>query len=89
MEVEVKDYIEKVREEEAEKKASKPRVVSKSNLCWKPKHVAPGKYDFDVIKKRIEDKAEAGDTIAVKTIKKNIKQLVRDNPHYADFEQLL
>lgn len=82
----ITDYVERVAE--SEKKAI-PRKVSKSKLCWKPKHVAPGKYDFNVIKERLEAKAEAGDTIAVKTIKKNIKQLVRDNAHYADFEQLL
>lgn len=82
----INDYVERANESE---KKPIPRKVSKSNLCWKPKHVAPGKYDFDVIKKRIEAKAEAGDTIAVKTIKKNIKQLVRDNPHYEDFSQLL
>ena len=89
MEVEVKDYITRVREEEAEKKANAPRKVSKSNLQWQPRHYPLGKFDFNTVRERLIAKIEAGDKIAVTTIKKNIKRVVRDNPHYEEFAQLL
>lgn len=82
----IQDYVE--RAEQSEKQAI-PRKVSKSNLQWQPKHYPAGKFDFDVTKERLQKLIESGDKVKIKTMKTNIKRLVRDNPHYNDFAQLL
>lgn len=85
---EISDYVKR---KDAEEKADKatPRRVSKSNLQWKPKEYPVGKFDFDKVKARLEKFIEEGNKVSVKAMKDNIKRVVRDNPHYKDFAQLL
>lgn len=82
----IRDYVNRVEKSE---KQEIPRKVSKSNLQWQPKHYPVGKFDFDVTKERLQKLIESGDKVKIKTMKTNIKRLVRDNPHYNDFAQLL
>tara|TARA_B110000858_G_C17523670_1_gene345981 strand:+ start:241 stop:498 length:258 start_codon:yes stop_codon:yes gene_type:complete len=82
------DY-EVVEIEGTEEKKLKRKVISKSDLQWFPKHYPAGKFDYELVKARIEKFQDAGDKLSVKVIKHNIKRVVRDNPHYAKFADLL
>jgi hypothetical protein len=62
-----------------------------STIKWYPKiYENPYKFDFDVVKKRIEDTRAAGYEDDVSTIKRNIKRVTEDNPGlFDDFKALL
>ncbi len=54
-------------------------------IAWYPKvYDDPFKFDYDVVKARIEKAQEAGYTDDVDCIKRNITRVVRDNPGMFD-----
>ena len=60
-------------------------------MAWKPKvYDDPFKFDYDVVKARIEKAEDAGFTDDVATIKRNIKRVCEDNPGmFDDFLKLV
>jgi len=60
-------------------------------IRWYPKvYDDPFRFDYDKVKKRIEDAQAAGFTDDVDTIKRNIQRVVTDNPGvFDDFKDLL
>jgi hypothetical protein len=59
-------------------------VYTLKHVRWLPKMYEPFTFDFDVVKKRIEDKRAAGYEDDVSTIKRNIKRVTSDNPGIFD-----
>jgi hypothetical protein len=66
-------------------------VDTLQNIKWVPKiYNDPFKFDYDVVKQRIEDRRKSGYEDDVSTIKRNIKRVCEDNPGtFDDFLELL
>ena len=65
-------------------------IPKDSTICWKPKKYAVDRFDFEKFKERVEKLQEAGDKKALKTIKKNVERVCKDNPDmFDDFLALL
>ena len=62
-----------------------------STFKWYPKiYENPFRFDFDLVKKRMEEARAAGYEDDVSTIKRNIKRVTEDNPGvFDDFLVLL
>jgi len=65
-------------------------IPKDSTIQWKPKKYAIDHFDFEKFKERVEKLQEAGDKKALKTIKKNVERVCKDNPDmFDDFLNLL
>lgn len=65
-------------------------IPKDSTIQWKPKKYAIDHFDFEKFKERVEALKQAGDKKALKTIKKNVERVCKDNPDmFDDFLNLL
>lgn len=65
-------------------------IPKDSTIQWKPKKYAIDHFDFEKFKERVEALQQAGDKKALKTIKKNVERVCKDNPDmFDDFLNLL
>lgn len=65
-------------------------IPKDSTIQWKPKKYAIDAFDFEKFKERVEKLQEEGNKNALKTIKKNVERICKDNPDmFDDFLNLL
>lgn len=65
-------------------------IPKDSTIQWKPKKYAIDAFDFEKFKERVERLQKEGNKNALKTIKKNVERICKDNPDmFDDFLNLL
>lgn len=65
-------------------------IPKDSTIQWKPKKYAIDAFDFEKFKERVEKLQKEGNKNALKTIKKNVERICKDNPDmFDDFLNLL
>lgn len=65
-------------------------IAKDSTIVWKPKKYSIDRFDFEKFKERVERLKEEGNKQALKTIKKNVQRVCKDNPDmFDDFLALL
>lgn len=61
-----------------------------TTIVWKPKKYAIDHFDFEKFSARVKKLQEEGNKQALKTIKKNVERVCKDNPDmFDDFLKLL
>ncbi len=65
-------------------------IPKDSTIQWKPKKYAIDAFDFEKFKVRVEKLQEEGNKASLKTIRKNVERICKDNPDmFDDFLNLL
>lgn len=65
-------------------------IPKDSTIQWKPKKYEIDAFDFEKFKERVERLQKEGNKNALKTIKKNVERICKDNPDmFDDFLNLL
>ena len=61
-----------------------------TTIVWKPKKYAIDAFNFDKFKLRVEKYQEEGNKQALKTIRRNVERVCKDNPDmFDDFLNIL